>query len=194
MPPGSAILDIPCGGGVAFRGLRPGQDVRYVAADVSPAMLERARREADRRGLARIEYLEADVAALPFDDGEFDLCVTFTGLHCFPDPETAVAELARCLRPGGRLVGSALLTGSGLRYEPMIVFGRLGGLMGPGGSADDVQRWLAAAGLQDVALERSGALGYFSARRPKRAVRSAARRSSAPRSGRSARRAAPPPR
>ncbi|HEV3229532.1 MAG TPA: class I SAM-dependent methyltransferase [Solirubrobacteraceae bacterium] len=186
MPRGTAILDIPCGGGVAFRGLRPEQDVRYVAADVSPAMLERARREAVRRGLEQIEYVEADVAALPFADGEFDLCVSFTGLHCFDDPQAAVAELARCLAPGGRLVGSGLLTGS-LRYEPMIVLGRIGGLMGPGGSADDVKRWLAAAGLEDVALERSGALGYFSARRPKRAARSSARRSTSPRSGRSAR-------
>ena len=39
----------------------------------------------------------ADVGALPFADGEFDLVVTFTGLHCFPDPRRAVAELARVL-------------------------------------------------------------------------------------------------
>ena len=188
--PGGAVLDIPCGGGVAFRGLRPDQRVRYVAADVSPAMLDRARREAERRGLDQIEYVEADVGALPFADGEFDLVVSFTGLHCFPDPARAVAELARCLRPGGRLVGSAVLTGTGLRYEPLIIAGRLGGLMGPSGSAEDVRRWMGAAALRDISLERSGALGYFSARRPARAGRrparagrSAAAPPSAPRSG-----------
>ena len=43
-PDGTVILDVPCGGGVAFRGLRPGQRVRYVAADLSPVMLGRAPR------------------------------------------------------------------------------------------------------------------------------------------------------
>ena len=40
-PAGSSVLDVPCGGGVALRGLRPGQGVRYVAADISQAMLDR---------------------------------------------------------------------------------------------------------------------------------------------------------
>jgi SAM-dependent methyltransferase len=42
MPDGSAVLDVPCGGGIALRGLRQGQQVRYVAADISPDMLARA--------------------------------------------------------------------------------------------------------------------------------------------------------
>ena len=41
---GSAVLDIPCGGGLAMRGVRNGQRLRYVAADISPDMLDRARR------------------------------------------------------------------------------------------------------------------------------------------------------
>jgi len=205
LAPGAAVLDVPCGGGVAFRGLRRGQDVRYVAADVSPAMLDRARAEASRRGLEQIEYAEADVAALPFEDETFDLCLSFTGLHCFSDPQAAVYEMTRCLRRGGRLVGSSLLTRAGLRYEPLIVAGRVGGLMGPAGSADDVRRWLAEAGLEQVGLERSGALGYFRATRPeasgpprrggrtpaqaraRRATPSGSRRTTSPRSGRSAR-------
>ena len=102
------ILDVPCGGGVAFRGLRPGQRVRYVAADLSPLMLGRARAEAKRRDLHQIEFTEADVEALPFKDASFDLCVSCTGLHCFPDP-AAVSEIARVLRPGGVLRGTTLV-------------------------------------------------------------------------------------
>jgi SAM-dependent methyltransferase len=44
LPDGASVLDVPCGGGVALRGLRPGQEVRYVAADISLDMLARARR------------------------------------------------------------------------------------------------------------------------------------------------------
>ena len=58
-PDGTVILDVPCGGGVAFRGLRPGQRVRYVAADLSPVMLGRARGEAARRDLDQVEFTEA---------------------------------------------------------------------------------------------------------------------------------------
>ena len=41
LPAGSRVLDVPCGGGVALRGLVPGQGIEYVAADIAPTMLER---------------------------------------------------------------------------------------------------------------------------------------------------------
>lgn len=164
LPDGSAVLDIPCGGGVALRGARPGQDLRYVAADIAPAMLERTRAEAERRGV-EVELREADAGALPFGDATFDLAVSFTGLHCFPDPERAVHELARVLKPGAGLTGSAFLTDSGLRFLPMVKAGRAAGLLGPSGTAADLQRWLRDAGFTDARLDRSGGLTYFTATR-----------------------------
>lgn len=164
LPDGAAVLDIPCGGGVALRGARRGQDVRYVAADIAPAMLERTRVEAERRGVA-VELREADAGNLPFDDATFDLAVSFTGLHCFPDPERAVHELARVLRPGASLTGSAFLTDSGVRFLPMRTVGRAAGLLGPSGTRGDLERWLREAGFADVGLDRSGGLTYFTATR-----------------------------
>jgi ubiquinone/menaquinone biosynthesis C-methylase UbiE len=165
-PAGAAILDIPCGGGIALRGLRHGQPVRYVAADISDAMLERTTREAERRGVRDIvELRRADVEALPFDDGEFDLCVSFTGLHCFPHPRRAVLELGRVVRPGGGLSASALLTDAGVRYKPQLAVARAARLMGPSASGPELLQWLGEAGFRDVELVRSGALGYVTARR-----------------------------
>src|SRR5919109_4704833 len=57
VPEGGVIVDAPCGSGVAFRGLRQGQRVRYLALDLSPRMLERARRRADEPGLGQIELV-----------------------------------------------------------------------------------------------------------------------------------------
>jgi ubiquinone/menaquinone biosynthesis C-methylase UbiE len=165
LPDGAAVLDVPCGGGVALRGLRPDQRIRYVAADISEAMLERTRREAERRGLDQVELREADVEALPFSDGEFDLCVSFTGLHCFPHPRRALFEIARVVKPGGRFSGSAVLTDAGARYEPMLALARAARLMGPSASGPQATRWLREAGFDDVTLVRSGALGYLTARR-----------------------------
>jgi SAM-dependent methyltransferase len=161
-PDGSAILDVPCGGGVALRGLRPGQDVRYVAADIAPAMLERTRAAARSRGVdRRVEAVLADVGRLPFADGEFDLVVSFTGLHCFPAPHQAVREMARVLHPGGVLTGSALLEDTGVRYLPIRTAGRMAGLLGPGATTTEVRTWLEQAGLGEVTVELSGAIGYF---------------------------------
>jgi ubiquinone/menaquinone biosynthesis C-methylase UbiE len=168
-PAGSVVLDVPCGGGVALRGLRPGQGVRYVAADIAQSMLDRTMAAARERGVAdQVEPRIADVGALPFDDAEFDLVVSFTGLHCFPDPHLAVLELGRVTCPGGVLTGSALLNTSpwsrgGLRTLPLRPVGRLSGLLGPSATAVEVRRWLAEAGFTDITLEMSGAMGYFRA-------------------------------
>ncbi len=161
-PAGSSVLDVPCGGGVALRGLRPGQGVRYLAADISQSMLDRTVAVARRRQVAaQVEPVIADVGDLPFADGEFDLVVSFTGLHCFPDPHQAVREMGRVLRVGGVLTGSALLNDTGLRYLPMRQAGRFAGLLGPGATTRNVRDWLAEAGLSSVAVTRSGAVGYF---------------------------------
>ena len=161
-PAGARILDVPCGGGVALRGLRNGQGVEYVAADISQAMLDRTLVAAGERGVAdQVEARIADVEDLPFESESFDLVVSFTGLHCFPDPARAVVEMARVLRPGGVLTASALLNDAGLRYEPLRTVGRFAGLLGPGCVSDQIINWLPAQGIDEVTLEISGALGYF---------------------------------
>jgi ubiquinone/menaquinone biosynthesis C-methylase UbiE len=166
LPPDASVLDIPCGGGVAFRGLRPDQKLRYVAADLSPVMLTRARAEAERRHLDWIEFTEADVEALPFEDGSFDMCVTYTGLHCFPDPAAAVAEMARVLRPGGELRGTTVVKHAGPRQDAFVRLMQVGGVFGPSGTAAELESWLATAGTVEASTRRDGALAYFSAHRP----------------------------
>ena len=166
VPDGSAILDVPCGGGVALRALRPEQRLRYVAADISVSMLARARRRSEQRGLAGVEFVETDIERMPFPDREFDVCLCFNGLHCLPDPAAATREIARCLRPGGRLVGDCVVQGSGPRPDRFIALLRRAGVFGIGGTAGDLERWLTHAGLRVDQLDRSGAVAYFTATRP----------------------------
>jgi ubiquinone/menaquinone biosynthesis C-methylase UbiE len=146
-------------------GLRPERELDYVAADLSPVMLRRARAEADRRGIHWIELVEADVEALPFEDRSFDLCITYTGVHCFPDPPAAITEMTRVLRPGGELRGTSVIKRTGLRQDTFVRLMQIGGVFGPGQTLAELQTSLADAGLVKVSSSRNGALAYFSARR-----------------------------
>jgi ubiquinone/menaquinone biosynthesis C-methylase UbiE len=166
-PAGASVLDIPCGGGFAFRGLRPGQAVHYIAADISPYMLQEARAEARRREVQdAIEFVEADVTALQFADNSFDLCVTYNGLHCLPDPRAALGELTRVLKPGGALRGTSCVTGRGPRKDALIAMLRRAGVFGNTPRTGDIEAWLREFGLDVVTLERSGAVEFFEARLP----------------------------
>jgi SAM-dependent methyltransferase len=130
-------------------------------------MLRRTERAARERGVDdQVELREADVEQLPFDDGEFDRVLSFAGLHCFPRPRLAVLEIARVVKPGGQFMGSVFLTGTGLRYQPAIVGGRIAGVMGPSGTRADLDNWLRDAGFRNVQIELSGAIGYFRATKP----------------------------
>jgi SAM-dependent methyltransferase len=166
-PAATAILDIPCGGGFAFRGLRPGQDVHYLAADISPYMLDQARTAATRRGLHDlIEFVEADITALQFDDASFDLCLTYNGLHCLPDPRAALSELARVLKPGGTLRGTSCVTGKGPRQDALIAISRRLGIFGNTPHTGNIETWLTELGLDITTLKTSGAIESFEAQLP----------------------------
>jgi SAM-dependent methyltransferase len=84
LPKGATILDVPCGGGVALRGLRSGQHVCWIGVDVEPAMLRRARRRAARWPSVQARLIEGDMTALPLEDGAADLCLSYGGLTACP--------------------------------------------------------------------------------------------------------------
>ena len=169
LPARTRVLDVPTGSGVALRWLRPGQGLRYVAADISATMLARCRAAAARRGVSdQVTGCLADVGALPFADDAVDLVLSLTGLHCFPDPHLAVREMVRVLRPGGMLTGSALCTDTGRRHEPLRRAGRAAGVLGPMCTTDEIRRWLLETGCREVTVTPRGAFAYFRARTPDR--------------------------
>jgi ubiquinone/menaquinone biosynthesis C-methylase UbiE len=96
-PPGTLTLDIGCGEGRLTRDLAS-LGHRVIGIDASPTMLAAAR-EADPEG----EYVEGDLARLPFEDGVADLAVAFMSLMEVADIRGAAAEIARVLEPGGAL-------------------------------------------------------------------------------------------
>lgn len=100
------ILDVACGAGKLVRAVAP-QVSRAVGVDLSPAMIEAARRRTAADPAAPADTIEFAVGAgddLPFRDGEFTAVITTTAFHHFPDPAGSVREMVRVLAPGGRIV------------------------------------------------------------------------------------------
>lgn len=102
--PGERVLEVGCGLGADARALAEavGPAGEVVAVDVSEAMLAAARERHDER--LNVTYERADVTALPFDDGTFDVVRVERVLQHVAAPDRACAEMARVLKPGGRLL------------------------------------------------------------------------------------------
>jgi ubiquinone/menaquinone biosynthesis C-methylase UbiE len=165
VPAGATIADVPCGGGVALRALRPEQDVRYLAADLSPKMVKRAERRARARSLRQVEPLVADMTELPFADNEVDLFLSYSGLHMVPDPQRAVAEISRCLKPGGRLIGTTFFSDGSLRARALFRIGSYSGHPLPP-SREVLRGWLEAAGFDAPAIGPHRGFATFEGRKP----------------------------
>ncbi|MFC5972328.1 class I SAM-dependent methyltransferase [Halomarina salina] len=95
------VLDVACGTGSNFRHVPEGCSL--VGVDLSAAMLDGARREADSLG-RDITLAHADAQRLPFDDDAFDTVVSALSTCTFPDPVAALREMARVCRPSGRVL------------------------------------------------------------------------------------------
>ncbi len=104
VPPGLPVLDAGTGGG-ALLPLLAAAGARITAVDRSAAMLARARRLCEREGIAdQVAFRQADVQELPLADASFAAVTCTMVLHHVASPAAAVREMARVLRPGGRLV------------------------------------------------------------------------------------------
>jgi ubiquinone/menaquinone biosynthesis C-methylase UbiE len=98
------VLDVAAGTGHVARQLAP--SVRaVVAVDATVAMLEQGR----AHGVPNVIFLRADAAALPFLDASFDVVVSRFAVHHFEEPAIQLAEMRRCLKPGGRLAVADLV-------------------------------------------------------------------------------------
>jgi demethylmenaquinone methyltransferase / 2-methoxy-6-polyprenyl-1,4-benzoquinol methylase len=113
--PRDRVLDACCGTGDLALAAQAAGAAYVVGVDFSERMLERARRKAPD-----LEWVQADVLALPFEDASFDVAVVGFGIRNVEDLDAGIRELRRVLRPGGRL-GSAVPGGDAYTYLPASV-------------------------------------------------------------------------
>ncbi|MCU0303665.1 MAG: arsenite methyltransferase [Thermoanaerobaculales bacterium] len=172
--PEGADLGLGCGAPVEHLGLRPGETVvdlgsgagidaliaaravgsggRVIGIDMTPEMLARARANAATSGLGQVEFREGRLEALPVADGTVDAITSNCVINLVPDKGAVFAEIARVLRPGGRLVVSDVMLDGDLP-EPIVrdVTAYVGCVAGAI-RRDAYLEMLAAAGLGEVEI------------------------------------------
>lgn len=167
LQPGEVVLDLGSGGGfdVFLAGQRVGASGRAIGVDMTAEMIARARRNAatytERTGLSNVEFRLGEIEHLPVADASVDAVISNCVLNLSPDKGQVWREIARVLRPGGRVAVSDLAL---LRPLPPEVAGMVEALVGCVAGAvlvEETERMASQAGLSSLALERKP--GYVEA-------------------------------
>jgi len=105
IPVGATVVDIGCGAGMdlLLAARRTGPSGRAIGIDMTDAMRRRASQGAMMTGLAHVDVMNGDATHLPVEDRSVDVIISNGVLNLVPEKERAVAEIARVLKPGGRV-------------------------------------------------------------------------------------------
>jgi arsenite methyltransferase len=152
---GETVLDLGSGAGFdCFLAARQvGPSGRVIGVDMTDAMLEKARGNAEKTGLVNVEFREGEIEALPVESGSVDVVISNCVLNLVPDKGQAFREIFRVLKPGGRLAVSDMAweaePAASVRADMEALVGCVGGALVLGDYLGRLHR----AGFRSVAVE-----------------------------------------
>jgi SAM-dependent methyltransferase len=160
----SVVLDVPCGQGNFTSALAARvPEGLVVGLDLSQRMLELARRRLQRQGTRSVMLVRGDALGLPFADASMDAVSNCGGLHLYPDPPRAVAEMRRVLVDGGRVAGLTFLAHPGRMFQKFESLA-LATTSARAFDFDELGALFEANGFRDYRWEGGRLIGWFRAR------------------------------
>jgi arsenite methyltransferase len=157
--PGEVVVDLGSGGGldVFLASKMVGPEGRAIGIDMTPAMIERAQNNAKASGYQNVEFYLSTIDQIPLPDASVDCVISNCVLNLAPDKPAVFREIARVLKPGGRVAVSDIA----LKHElPEAIAKSMAAYIGCIAGAiliDDYRDGLLAAGFEHVEIVDSGA-------------------------------------
>jgi SAM-dependent methyltransferase len=157
--PGETVVDLGCGGGldVLLAAAKVGPTGRAIGLDMTPEMIERARRNAERQGAANTDFHVARIDSLPLPDASVDCILSNCVINLAPDKAAVFREMHRVLKPGGRLAVSDIALKQKLPEELVRDMLAYVGCIAGAISIEDYRQGLEAAGFSSVQVVDTGA-------------------------------------
>jgi arsenite methyltransferase len=182
VPPG-ADLGLGCGNPLAIASIKAGETVldlgsgagfdvflaarqlagtgRVLGVDMTPAMITKARRNAEKAGWPNVEFRLGEIEALPVADGTVDLVISNCVVNLSPEKPRVFAEAFRVLKPGGRLAISDVVATKPLPDDLRARLPMIGACIGGASLVEEVRAMLVAAGFSRVDIDLQGASRKF---------------------------------
>lgn len=159
LKPGEVVVDLGSGGGldVFLASTKVGPEGRVIGIDMTAAMIERARANAENGGYTNVEFHLATIDALPLPDSSVDCVISNCVINLAPDKPEVFREIFRILKPGGRLAVSDIALNQDLPPAVAESMAAYVGCIAGAIKIEDYREGLCAAGFEHVEIVDSGA-------------------------------------
>lgn len=153
--PGETVLDLGSGAGFdAFLAARAvGDTGRVIGVDMTPAMISKARANAETGGYPNVDFRLGEIEHLPVEDASVDVILSNCVINLSPDKQAVFDEAFRVLKPGGRLAVSDVVASVELPEEMLADLALYAGCIGGAATVTEVEEMLASAGFTGVRVE-----------------------------------------
>ena len=153
---GDTVVDLGSGAGndVFVARHETGDDGRVIGVDFTPAMIEKARRNAETLGYTNVEFVQGDIEEMPLADGIADVVISNCVLNLVPDKPAVLSEIYRVLKPGGHFsISDIVLIGElpdDLRQAAEMYAGCVSGAV----QKDDYLTAIVDAGFTNITIQK----------------------------------------
>jgi arsenite methyltransferase len=167
LKPGEVVVDLGSGGGfdIFIAGRKVGATGRAIGVDMTAEMLAKARHNTaayrEQTGLDNVEFRLGEIEHLPIADNTVDVIISNCVINLSPDKAQVWREIARVLKPGGRVAVSDIALLKPLPSDVLKMVEAMIGCVAGAGLVSETERMARAAGLTDIALTRKP--GYIEA-------------------------------